>query len=316
MIVWKGRSIQLNKGVGNMQSTFSMAKAMSKLFAKSKGQSNRYGTGFDFYSIIVKSFLDEDILMILIEFTYELDLFSYDSNLFCADMLQSSLAAARADNFYYPPEWSPKKGGLNKFHGQHALRERARKFDQGLLIIRYALWFCLEFSFLCTHISRGSCRFYWGKHAYRAFQIWTFTMKSACCKHEIVIQTDPKNCKYVIISGAQVGKNEEFDIEDAETFALPADEGKHTHLEEDLPKKKEAEPVLVRLQRVLDARHLDDFSLIKTPRARMRSQKKRVVEEEATSKKMGPGIRMLPTTEEDAASAAHVKFSSKFDKNR
>uniref|UniRef100_A0A6N2N3F1 Uncharacterized protein n=1 Tax=Salix viminalis TaxID=40686 RepID=A0A6N2N3F1_SALVM len=43
----------------------------------------------------------------------------------------------------------------------------------------------------------------------------------------------------------------------------------------------------------------------------MRSQKKGVAEEEATSKKMGPGIRMLPTTEEDAASAAHVKFSSK-----
>ncbi len=26
----------------------------------------------------------------------------------------SSLAAARADNFYYPPEWEPSKGGLNK----------------------------------------------------------------------------------------------------------------------------------------------------------------------------------------------------------
>lgn len=49
-------------------------------------------------------------------------------------------------------------------------------------------------------------------------------MKSACCKHEIVIQTDPKNCEYVIVSGAQ-RKMEEFDIEDAETFALPADEG-------------------------------------------------------------------------------------------
>jgi hypothetical protein len=35
--------------------------------------------------------------------------FSYDSNLFFVDLLQSSLAAARADNFYYPPEWSPKK---------------------------------------------------------------------------------------------------------------------------------------------------------------------------------------------------------------
>ena len=26
----------------------------------------------------------------------------------------STLAAARADNFYYPPEWDPSKGGLNK----------------------------------------------------------------------------------------------------------------------------------------------------------------------------------------------------------
>lgn len=81
--------------------------------------------------------------------------------------MQSSLAAARADNFYYPPEWTPNQvcvqlqrrlfklvdemlhigfsphllfqGSLNKFHGQHALRERARKIDQGILIIRYWL---------------------------------------------------------------------------------------------------------------------------------------------------------------------------------
>lgn len=26
----------------------------------------------------------------------------------------SSLAAARADNFYYPPDFDPKKGSLNK----------------------------------------------------------------------------------------------------------------------------------------------------------------------------------------------------------
>lgn len=30
----------------------------------------------------------------------------------------------------------PFQGSLNKFHGQHALRERARKIDQGILIIR------------------------------------------------------------------------------------------------------------------------------------------------------------------------------------
>lgn len=49
-------------------------------------------------------------------------------------------------------------------------------------------------------------------------------MKSACCKHEIVIETDPKNCEYVIISGAEK-KIEEYDVDDAETVALPGDEG-------------------------------------------------------------------------------------------
>jgi hypothetical protein len=48
VLVWKRRSIralselQLNKRVGNMQSTFSMTKAMWQLFATSKGQSNTY----------------------------------------------------------------------------------------------------------------------------------------------------------------------------------------------------------------------------------------------------------------------------------
>ena len=49
----------------------------------------------------------------------------------------STLAAARADNFYFPPEWDPKKGSMNKQQGQHPLRERAKKIDQGILVIRY-----------------------------------------------------------------------------------------------------------------------------------------------------------------------------------
>lgn len=42
------------------------------------------------------------------------------------------------------------------------------------------------------------------------------------------------------------------------------------HQEEDLKKKKEAEPVIVRLQRQSDARHSDDYSLNKTLRAQLR----------------------------------------------
>ncbi|XP_010926165.1 uncharacterized protein [Elaeis guineensis] len=238
----------------------------------------------------------------------------------------SSLAAARADNFYYPPEWTPKQGSLNKFHGQHALRERARKIDQGILIIRFEMPFNVWCGGCNSMIAKG-VRFNAEKKQvgnYYSTKIWSFTMKSACCKHEIVIQTDPKNCEYVIISGAQ-RKTEDFDIEDAETFAFPADEerGKLAdpfyrleHQEEDLRKKKEAEPLLVRLQRVSDSRHSDDYNLNRALRARLRSQKKRVGEEEERARKLGLGIRLLPPSEEDAAGAAAARFSSKFDGNR
>lgn len=238
----------------------------------------------------------------------------------------SSLAAARADNFYYPPEWSPKKGSLNKFHGQHALRERARKIDQGILIIRFEMPFNVWCGGCESMIAKG-VRFNAEKKQvgnYYSTKIWSFTMKSACCKHEIVIQTDPKNCEYVIISGARK-KIEEFDVEDAETMLLPVDEERSKlsdpfyrleHQEEDIKKKKEAEPVLVRLQRVSDSRHSDDYALNKALRAKLRSQKKRVAEEEAASRKMGLGIRLLPASEDDAAAAQRVKFPHKFDKNR
>ncbi|XP_057447916.1 uncharacterized protein LOC130739599 [Lotus japonicus] len=238
----------------------------------------------------------------------------------------SSLAAARADNFYYPPEWDPSQGSLNNFHGQHALRERARKLDQGILIIRFEMPFNIWCGGCNSMIGKG-VRFNAEKKQvgnYYSTKIWSFTMKSACCRHEIVIQTDPKNCEYVIISGAQK-KTEDYDVEDAEVLELATNEERSLladpfyrleHGEEDLKKKKEAEPVLVRLQRLSDTRHSDDYALNKSLRAQLRSQKKRVAEEETASRKRGLGIRLLPATEQDAATAKQVKFLTKFDKNR
>lgn len=43
------------------------------------------------------------------------------------------------------------------------------------------------------------------------------------------------------------------------------------HGEKDMQKKKEAEPVLVRLQRVSDSRHSDDYALNKALRAQLRA---------------------------------------------
>lgn len=42
---------------------------------------------------------------------------------------------------YYPPDFDPTKGGLNKQQGKHPLGDRARKVDQGILIVRFELPF-------------------------------------------------------------------------------------------------------------------------------------------------------------------------------
>lgn len=238
----------------------------------------------------------------------------------------SSLAAARADNFYYPPEWTPDQGSLNKFHGQHALRERARKLDQGILIIRFEMPYNIWCGGCHSMIAKG-VRFNAEKKQvgnYYSTKIWSFKMKTACCKQEIEIQTDPQNCLYVIISGAEQ-KTEEFDEEDAETLVLSSegDRGKLAdpfyrleHLGEDEQKAKETEPLLLRMQRVSDVKHEKDYSLNRSLRAQLRAQKQRVAAEVKHSRDLGLGIRLLPSSKEDAEEASKVKFAHKFEINR
>ncbi|GJY56344.1 coiled-coil domain-containing protein 130-like protein [Tanacetum coccineum] len=105
------------------------------------------------------------------------------------------------------PEWEPKKGGLKEFNGQHALRERAKKIDQGILVI----WFEMPYNIWC-----GDCN----SMILKGVRFNTDSTK-------IVIQTNPKNCEYLVISEAQK-KYEDFDNEDIETMALHVEEGEHT----------------------------------------------------------------------------------------
>eukprot|EP00249_Psilotum_nudum_P010154 c22369_g1_i1 orf=178-1152(+) len=238
----------------------------------------------------------------------------------------STLAAARADNFYYPPEWTPEQGSLNKFHGQHPLRERARKLDQGILIIRFEMPFNVWCAGCRSMIAKG-VRFNAEKRQvgkYYSTTIWSFKMKASCCRQEIEIQTDPQNCEYVIISGAE-RKTEVFDAEDAETLLLPSEEDRNKladpfyrleHMGEDVQKAKDVEPLLVRMQRASSLKHLRDYSHNKALRARLRDQKKRIAEEAAFSKKIGLGIRLLPPSAEDADAATAVNFAHKFEVNR
>ena len=63
---------------------------------------------------------------------------------------------------YYPPEWEPSKGSLNKFHGSHgALGDRARKLkSEGILIIRFEMPFnvwCAGCNHLIGKVGAAGC---------------------------------------------------------------------------------------------------------------------------------------------------------------
>lgn len=238
----------------------------------------------------------------------------------------STLAAARADNFYYPPEWTPDQGGLNKFNGQHALRERAKKIDQGILVIRFEMPYHIWCGG-CGHMIAQGVRFNAEKKQvgnYYSTKIWSFKMKAPCCGQEIVIQTDPKNTLYVIISGAKE-KTVTYDEVDAEAVLLPEKEDrgkladpfyKLEHEGEDTAKAKKQAPLLVRLQEAADRKHSDSYARNKALRAQLRAQKKRVAAEEVEAQKLGLAIRLLPPSKEDSDYAANVKFASNFGLNQ
>eukprot|EP01036_Dinobryon_divergens_P042911 gene42911-57060_t len=110
----------------------------------------------------------------------------------------SSLAAARADNFYYPPEWRPEMGGISKFQGSKG----ANQYQQ-FGIIRFEL----PFDSWCLGCKRHMCkglRFNAKKDKdgnYFSTTIWSFKMKCPSCDQQFVIKTDPKNSTYDMFDG-------------------------------------------------------------------------------------------------------------------
>ena len=98
-------------------------------------------------------------------------------------------------NYYYPPNWTPSDGSLNKFHGTHPLGNRASKLkSQGILVIRFEIPFNIWCDKCGSIITQGT-RFNADKKAvgnYFSTRIYSFTFNCAKCKNKIEIQTDPK----------------------------------------------------------------------------------------------------------------------------
>ncbi|RKP26374.1 CWC16 protein [Syncephalis pseudoplumigaleata] len=173
------------------------------------------------------------------------------------------MADRRAVNKYYPPDWDPSKGSLNQYHGQHALRERARKLHQGILIVRFELPFNIWCEGCDSHIGTG-VRYNAEKKKignYYSTPILSFRMKCHLCANWIEIHTDPKNARYVVVAGARQ-KVETWEPEDSEVIRLPDEADKErreknafAQLEHGVEDKRKAASLA---QRLMDIQSVND----------------------------------------------------------
>lgn len=231
----------------------------------------------------------------------------------------------KGTNHYYPPDFDPKKhGSLNGYHGTHALRERARKLSQGILIIRFEMPYNIWCDGCKNHIGMG-VRYNAEKKKvgnYYSTPIYRFRMKCHLCVNYIEMQTDPATCDYVIVSGAN-RKEERWDMADNEQI-LTTERAEKEKLETDAmykldhggKDKEKLKKALPSLSEIQDHRSAwkEDFQLNSTLRRKFRTEKKVQAEQEeldtAVRKRTNLSIPLLPEKDEDKRLAALLTYQA------
>ncbi|KAF9925321.1 hypothetical protein BGZ67_008725 [Mortierella alpina] len=235
------------------------------------------------------------------------------------------MADRKATNKYYPPDWDPSKGSINSYVGQHPLRDRARKLDQGILIVRFELPYNIWCNGCNNPIGMG-VRYNAEKKKignYYSTAILSFRMKCHLCDNWFEIQTDPKNAAYVVTAGARK-KVEDFDAKDNETLEIDTPEeferranDKFARLEHeriDASRAQTGTTALTRLQRLNERQWSDPYALSQRLRKEFRTEKKARQKEDAECKsiadRVGFAFSILPESEEDRSGSKRIEFES------
>lgn len=232
----------------------------------------------------------------------------------------SSLAAARADNFYHPPDWDPSKESRNKHHGSHgALGDRARKLHQGILIIRFEMPFHVWCEG-CGHLIGKGVRFNAEKKqigAYHSTKIWSFSMKAPCCQQRIEVHTDPRNAEYIVVSGGRRKVEGGGEGDDGRVTVDPRAEGRPTDpislletAEDDKQRAIDDRSTLVTIQEQSSLRFRSDAANNRELRKAMRSARGEEAAREQRRAQLGlpEHMTLAPETRIDRLRAAAVEF--------
>uniref|UniRef100_A0A7N8XWL9 Probable splicing factor YJU2B n=2 Tax=Mastacembelus armatus TaxID=205130 RepID=A0A7N8XWL9_9TELE len=217
-----------------------------------------------------------------------------------------------------------KHGSLNGYHKTHALRERARKLSQGILIIRFEMPYNIWCDGCKNHIGMG-VRYNAEKKKvgnYYTTPIYRFRMKCHLCVNYIEMQTDPASCDYVIVSGAR-RKEERWDMAENEQI-LTTERTEKEKLETDAmykldhsgKDKQKLTKALPSLSEIQDYQSgwKDDFQLNSSLRRKFRTEKKVLAEQEekdnAVRMRTNLSIPLLPEKEEDKKLAALLTYQA------
>ncbi|KAI6656910.1 coiled-coil domain-containing protein [Oopsacas minuta] len=232
------------------------------------------------------------------------------------------MAERKAVNKYYPPEWSPSKGSINKFRKSHPLRDRARKLHKGIMIVRFELPYNIWCEGCGSHVAMG-VRYNAEKSRtgfYYTTPIYKFRMKCHLCDSHFEIQTDPKNFDYEVISGAS-RKNERWNHVEGETIAVGDSEEKEKintdpmyaleHVVDDKTKGESYNPSLKEIYR--SSLCMDkDYAVNSLIRKHFRGEKRELQAQEkidqALKEKCSIDIPLLPENPKDIKLAKTIKF--------
>ena len=253
----------------------------------------------------------------------------------------STLAATKADGFYYPPDWTPEGGSASlarKFNKNGSLGKRANKLHEGKLTVRFEMPYNVGCRRCGQTIARG-VRFNAEKRVvgkYHSTPIYAFTMLTSCCANQLEIHTDPKDAEYVIVSGAdrRIGgagaatryndHAKGLDAEGTTEIELQSREERDAMMADPMGRLERtvgmvraaedgdgpsasgrAPPTFIELRDRSKNRWKDDYEANRTLRRAMRGQRKEIkaLREEGKRLNLAEHIKLLPRSEEDAHEA-------------
>ncbi|XP_076032104.1 coiled-coil domain-containing protein 130 homolog [Oratosquilla oratoria] len=222
-------------------------------------------------------------------------------------------------NKYYPPDYDPRKGGLNKFQGTHALRERARKLHMGILIIRFEMPYNIWCEGCENHIGMG-VRYNAEKKKvgmYYSTPIYQFRMKCHLCDNHFEIKTDPANLDYEIVSGARrqerrwdPTQNEQVVPEDKAVTNRMAQDAmfKLEHMAQDKEKTKKLDCTLQELEEFQDTRWKEDYAVNRAMRDAMRVRRAKARIQKARDAGYNLPVPLLKANKDDEYTAKLLQF--------